>query len=61
MAIFLARETIFSLIAPELKSLKYGTSLSPLAGDLEEPVLLGLGVHPLDRALDHGSHGGLRR
>ena len=31
MAIFLARATMFSIIAPELKSLKYRTSLSPLA------------------------------
>ena len=31
IAIFLARETMFSIIAPELKSLKYRTSLSPLA------------------------------
>ena len=31
MAIFLARLTMFSIIAPELKSLKYRTSLSPLA------------------------------
>src|SRR5689334_23154390 len=30
-------------------------------GDLEEPVLLGLGVHPLHRALDHRVHAGLRR
>ncbi len=31
MAIFLARATMFSIMAPELKSLKYRTSLSPLA------------------------------
>jgi hypothetical protein len=29
IAIFLARSTMFSIIAPELKSLKYRTSLSP--------------------------------
>ena len=29
MAIFLARLTMFSIIAPELKSLKNRTSLSP--------------------------------
>ena len=31
MAIFFARATMFSIIAPELKSLKYRISLSPLA------------------------------
>jgi hypothetical protein len=31
MAYFFARRTTFSIIAPELKSLKYRTSLSPLA------------------------------
>ena len=31
MAIFFARATMFSIMAPELKSLKYRTSLSPLA------------------------------
>ena len=31
MAIFLARATMFSIIAPELKSLKYRISLSPSA------------------------------
>ena len=31
IAIFLARSTMFWIIAPELKSLKYRTSLSPLA------------------------------
>jgi len=31
MAIFLARATMFSIIRAELKSLKYNTSLSPLA------------------------------
>src|SRR5262245_41490374 len=30
-------------------------------GDLEEPVLLDFGVHPLDSALDHGVHGALAR
>ena len=29
--------------------------------DFEEPVLFGLGVHPLDRALDHRVDGGLGR
>ncbi len=28
-------------------------------GDLEEAVLLGLGVHPLDGRLDHRRHGGV--
>ena len=31
IAIFFARSTMFWIIAPELKSLKYRTSLSPLA------------------------------
>ena len=31
IAIFLARSTMFWIIAPELKSLKYSVSLSPLA------------------------------
>ena len=31
MAFFFARSTTFWIIAPELKSLKYMTSLSPLA------------------------------
>src|SRR5262245_5450471 len=30
-------------------------------GDLEEPVLLDLGVHPLDGALDHGVYGARAR
>src|SRR5262245_3664480 len=30
-------------------------------GDLEEPVLLDLGVHPLDSALDHGVDGAVPR
>jgi hypothetical protein len=34
LGIFLARDTMFSIIAPELKSLKYRTSLSPLADEL---------------------------
>ena len=28
-------------------------------GHLEEPVLLGLGVHPLDRGLDHPADAGV--
>jgi hypothetical protein len=28
-----------------------------IVGDLEEAVLLGLGVHPLDRRRDHAGHG----
>ena len=31
IAIFFARSTMFSIMAPELKSLKYRVSLSPLA------------------------------
>ncbi len=31
IAIFFARATTFSIMAPELKSLKYSSSLSPLA------------------------------
>ena len=31
IAIFFARSTMFWIIAPELKSRKYSTSLSPLA------------------------------
>ena len=42
MAFFFARRTMFSIIAPELKSLKYRISLSPDGvRDLQEPVLVG--------------------
>ena len=46
----LARATMFSIIAPPLKSLKYRTSLVAVGvGHLEEAVP-SLGVHPLDGA-----------
>ena len=54
MASFLARRTMFSIIAPDGEVLeKEDLPVSGGIGDLEEPVLVGLAVHGIDGRGDH--------
>ena len=56
MASFFARRTMFSIMAPELKSLKYRISLSPEAYVTSRNRLPSRRlVHLLDRLLDHAA------